>query len=95
MRPRHNVYGFGVDPAWSRAENKLGFFNSLKMKMSIILGVVQMLFGISLKMRNCIYFKDRKVRLGRGGSCADLRRACCLRRSPRPCSCRARLATCR
>mmetsp|Transcript_64490 Transcript_64490/g.147744 ORF Transcript_64490/g.147744 Transcript_64490/m.147744 type:complete len:816 (-) Transcript_64490:112-2559(-) len=51
---------FGVDPVWSIAENKLGFANSFKMKISIILGVSQMCFGLACKTANCLYFKKWK-----------------------------------
>jgi V-type H+-transporting ATPase subunit a len=35
------VYPFGVDPKWKEAGNDLTYYNSLKMKLSIILGVSQ------------------------------------------------------
>ena len=35
------MYPFGVDSAWHRADNGLLFFNSLKMKISVVFGVVQ------------------------------------------------------
>jgi vacuolar-type H+-ATPase subunit I/STV1 len=40
-------YWWGVDPAWKWAANGLQYTNSLKMKMSVVLGVSQMLFGNS------------------------------------------------
>lgn len=52
----NNVYPFGVDPAWHIADNELLFFNSMKMKMSVILGIIQMTFGVLLRGVNSIYF---------------------------------------
>ena len=51
------VYNFGVDPKWMGATNELSFINSLKMKLSVIIGVLHMTFGIILKGCNAIYFK--------------------------------------
>lgn len=52
------IYPFGVDPAWHISSNDLLFFNSMKMKMSVILGICHMTFGIILKGMNTIYFKS-------------------------------------
>jgi len=53
------VYPFGIDWGWKITNgDELKFLNSYKMKMSIILGVIQMTFGMILKGINAIYFKD-------------------------------------
>ena len=51
------VYPFGVDSYWHTATNSLYFYNSLKMKMSVLMGVTQMCLGIVLSAGNAIYFR--------------------------------------
>ena len=54
------TYLMGLDPAWHGADNALIFTNSLKMKMSIVLGVIHMSFAICLQLPNLIHFGHRK-----------------------------------
>ena len=55
-----SVYPFGVDPMWHKAANKMSFFNSYKMKISIVFGVAQMTIGIFLSLLNCLHFGDKR-----------------------------------
>eukprot|EP00898_Chlorokybus_atmophyticus_P007673 jgi/Chlat1/7907/Chrsp68S07349 len=52
-----DVYPVGADPVWHGTRTELPFFNSLKMKMSIIMGVSQMILGIFMSLLNARYFK--------------------------------------
>jgi V-type H+-transporting ATPase subunit a len=52
------VYPYGVDPGWYHQSNSLAFFNSMKMKLSVTLGVTQMLFGICIGALNNLYFRN-------------------------------------
>ena len=50
-------YGFGVDPTWRGTKTELPYLNSLKMKMSILIGVVHMNLGILMSLFNNNYFR--------------------------------------
>ncbi|XP_038884966.1 V-type proton ATPase subunit a2-like isoform X2 [Benincasa hispida] len=54
----HDTYPFGVDPKWHGTRSELPFLNSLKMKMSILLGVAQMNLGIILSYFNAKFFGE-------------------------------------
>ncbi|KAK8336458.1 hypothetical protein V6Z11_A09G125600 [Gossypium hirsutum] len=66
---------FGVDPSWRGSRSELPFLNSLKMKMSILLGVAQMNLGIILSYFNARFFHsslDTRYQFWCTGSQADL-----------------------
>ena len=54
-----SVYPFGLDPIWHVAQNELLFFNSFKMKLSVVLGIIQMFGGTCLKGCNALFFKEK------------------------------------
>ncbi|VAH65656.1 unnamed protein product [Triticum turgidum subsp. durum] len=51
-------YPFGVDPSWRGSRSELPFLNSLKMKMSILMGVSQMNLGILLSYFDAKFHKN-------------------------------------
>jgi V-type H+-transporting ATPase subunit a len=51
-------YPFGLDWAWENANNELLFVNSLKMKLSVLFGVLQMTVGVFLRWSNAFYEKN-------------------------------------
>ncbi|KAM9858217.1 V-type proton ATPase 116 kDa subunit a [Aulostomus maculatus] len=52
-------YPLGIDPIWNLASNRLTFLNSYKMKMSVILGIIHMSFGVILSTFNHIHFREK------------------------------------
>ena len=52
------VYPFGIDYVWYFKDNELIFLNSYKMKLSVVVGMCQMVFGMFLQLVNHIYRKS-------------------------------------
>ncbi|GAB5578973.1 V-type proton ATPase 116 kDa subunit a2 isoform X1 [Prionailurus iriomotensis] len=52
-------YPLGIDPIWNLATNRLTFLNSFKMKMSVILGIIHMTFGVILGIFNHLHFRKK------------------------------------
>ncbi|XP_073825960.1 vacuolar H[+] ATPase 100kD subunit 5 [Musca autumnalis] len=60
MDPKYHVQGVypvGLDPIWQLADNKIIFLNTYKMKLSIIFGVLHMVFGVCMSLVNYTHFK--------------------------------------
>lgn len=56
----NDTYPIGVDPIWQVAgNNKIIFQNSFKMKISIIFGVLHMIFGMLLSFYNYYHLNDK------------------------------------
>eukprot|EP00182_Erythrolobus_australicus_P006501 CAMPEP_0185836636 /NCGR_PEP_ID=MMETSP1353-20130828/10066_1 /TAXON_ID=1077150 /ORGANISM="Erythrolobus australicus, Strain CCMP3124" /LENGTH=974 /DNA_ID=CAMNT_0028535447 /DNA_START=331 /DNA_END=3255 /DNA_ORIENTATION=- len=55
--PPLKPYPFGFDPVWKPSQTALLFFNSYKMKLSIVLGVSQMMLGLVLSAENARFFR--------------------------------------
>ncbi|ADM12309.1 V-type ATP synthase [Encephalitozoon intestinalis ATCC 50506] len=51
-------YPFGVDHMWHHSKNEMIFLNSMKMKMSIIIGFFHMSLGIVISFLNAMYFNE-------------------------------------
>ena len=58
MKHRGSPYPVGFDPGWRGTRTELPYSNSLKMKMSIVMGVTQMNLGIIHSLFNQRYFGD-------------------------------------
>ncbi|KAG0280376.1 H(+)-transporting V0 sector ATPase subunit a [Linnemannia gamsii] len=56
-QPNGHIYPFGIDYAWHGTDNYLLFTNSYKMKMSVILGVIHMSFGICMVYYNAKFYR--------------------------------------
>ncbi|XP_030382848.1 V-type proton ATPase 116 kDa subunit a [Scaptodrosophila lebanonensis] len=60
LRPKYasvKTYPMGMDPIWQMADNKIVFLNTFKMKLSIIVGVIHMIFGVCMSVVNFIHFR--------------------------------------
>jgi V-type H+-transporting ATPase subunit a len=47
----------GFDPVWGLSSNKLMYSNNIKMKLSVIMGVIHMTLGVFHKGANSLFFR--------------------------------------
>lgn len=52
-------YFYGMDPIWQIAANKIVWTNSFKMKSAVVMGIMQMVFGLVVSYKNTQFFKSR------------------------------------
>jgi V-type H+-transporting ATPase subunit a len=52
------TYPFGVDPVWGLSTGQLSFNNQIKMKLSVIMGIVHMTIGVIMKGTNNVFHGD-------------------------------------
>lgn len=57
-------YFYGMDPIWQLAKNKIVWSNSFKMKSSVVMGIMQMLFGLILSFYNTKFFNSKLDKIG-------------------------------
>jgi len=50
------VYPIGIDPVWGLAGDRLNVVNNIKMKVSVIFGILHMCIGVCLKAMNAVHF---------------------------------------
>lgn len=55
----NSTYPFGIDPTWRQSQNELAYENSMKMKLSVIIGVIQMTLGVILGLFNFLRSKEK------------------------------------
>ena len=62
LRVNHDCnVAVGFDPVWNLSTAKLMFQNNVKMKLSVIVGVIHMSIGIIIKGTNAVYFSKWPV----------------------------------